>query len=75
MLPDIFKKEKRKREQNVINEDNDEKEDDDDFEVKQKRSVLFKVDGLQSPPFFAPESQTNSQIQGSETLEPVTWGV
>jgi uncharacterized protein YaaQ len=60
MLPDLFKKEKRTREQNVTNDD-DEKDDDDDIEVKPKHSVLFKVDESECPP---PELQTDWEVQG-----------
>jgi hypothetical protein len=72
MLPDTFKKEKRTRDENVPNEDDDEEDDDDDIEVKHKQKVIFKVEGSQSSSSFMPESQTDSDVQWSQTPEPQT---
>jgi hypothetical protein len=50
IIPDLFRKQKRIREENVPEE-----EDEDDVEVKPKQKVLFKMDGSQSPSSFVPE--------------------
>jgi hypothetical protein len=71
IIPDVFRKEKSIREENVAEDD---EEEDEDFEIKPKQNVIFKVDGSQSPPSFMPESQTDSEVQGSQPPEPVTWG-
>jgi hypothetical protein len=59
IIPDVFRKEKRIREENVAEDDG---EEDEDVEVKPKQNVIFKVDGSQSPPSFVAESQTDSQV-------------
>jgi hypothetical protein len=46
IIPDMFRKNKRTREENVPNEDNE--DDEDDVEVKPNHKVMFKVDGSQS---------------------------
>jgi hypothetical protein len=68
MLSDLFRKRKRTRKKNVA------EEGEEDVEVKPKHNVIFKVDGSQTPQSFLPESLIDSKVQGSQTLEPVTWG-
>jgi hypothetical protein len=42
IIPDVFRKQKRTREEKVA------EEDEEDVEVKPKHNVIFKVDGSQS---------------------------